>query len=304
VVNPSDQRAAQDPSQWGTPNDGAESEQGKGSARRSAKAHARARAREARWQRNRFAVPYYTDGPKVTFGLIWFVALLASIFTATPVMVVVIASVSGLAAAQTSYAFFPRQPTAWMVSGLSAVVITFSGSFGSIALLAGLLVGVLLAGVQSIVVPVRGKAPFDLFQMAMRSAVPVGLAGGSMVALARVEVGAIVGLVLLISAYETADFTVGSGSTNAVEGPVSGIVALAAVTFVLWTTPPLPFVPTTMVLFGLLAGVAAPLGQILASALLPRGSSWAPALRRLDSYLVAAPLWLLLLERAPVTTTT
>ena len=219
-------------------------------------------------------------------------------------MVLLLAAVSGLAAAQISYAFFPRQPAAWAVSALSAVLITFSGLFGTISLLAGVLVGVLLAGAQIVVAPVRNKPPVEVFQMALRSAVPVGLATGAMVALSGVEIGAIIGLVLLISAYEVADFTVGSGSSNAIEGPVSGIVALGSVAFVLWTTPPVPFVPTTIMMFSLLAAVAAPLGQIYASALLPRGATWAPAFRRLDSYLIAAPLWLLLLEQAPVSTTT
>ena len=46
-------------------------------------------------------------------------------------------------------------------------------------------------------------------------------------------------------------------------------------------------------------GLCCPLGQLVASALLPRGNAWAPALRRLDSYLVAAPLWLVLVRELP-----
>jgi hypothetical protein len=53
-------------------------------------------------------------------------------------------------------------------------------------------------------------------------------------------------------------------------------------------------------LFGILTALSCPLGQLLASALLPRGAAWAPALRRIDSYLLAAPLWLVLLTITPV----
>jgi len=60
---------------------------------------------------------------------------------------------------------------------------------------------------------------------------------------------------------------------------------------------PAPFDTNSYPLFAALAAVGAPLGQIVASAILPRGVAWAPALRRLDSYLVVAPLWLLLLPR-------
>ena len=40
-----------------------------------------------------------------------------------------------------------------------------------------------------------------------------------------------------------------------------------------------------------LAMIACPAGQILASALLPKASAHAPALRRLDTMLVVAPAW-------------
>jgi CDP-diglyceride synthetase len=98
----------------------------------------------------------------------------------------------------------------------------------------------------------------------------------------------------LISAYESGDFIVGSGSANAFEGPLAGLVSLGAVAFLLFLIQPAPFDSFTILLFAALAAVCCPLGQILASGLLPRGNAWAPALRRLDSYLLAAPIWLIL----------
>ena len=75
---------------------------------------------------------------------------------------------------------------------------------------------------------------------------------------------------------------------------MAGLVSLGVVAFLLFLVQPAPFDSRSILLFAVLAGVCCPLGQILASGLLPRGNAWAPALRRLDSYLLAAPIWLLL----------
>lgn len=78
---------------------------------------------------------------------------------------------------------------------------------------------------------------------------------------------------------------------------MAGIVALSVGAAATYIVLPAPFDTNSFPLFAVLTAVAAPLGQIAASAILPRGAVWAPALRRLDSYLLAAPLWLLLMPR-------
>jgi hypothetical protein len=115
-----------------------------------------------------------------------------------------------------------------------------------------------------------------------------------------VATGALVSLVLLISAYEMGDFLVGSGAANAFEGPLAGFVAMGAVTFLLFLVQPSPFDGPTVLVFSVVAALCAVGGQRFASALLPRGNAWAPALRRLDSYLLSAPMWLLLLLAVPL----
>ena len=72
---------------------------------------------------------------------------------------------------------------------------------------------------------------------------------------------------------------------------------MVVVSAALYIVLPAPFTTDSFPLFVILTAVAAPLGQIAGSAVLPRGDSWAPAVRRLDSYLIAAPLWLLLMPR-------
>ena len=46
-----------------------------------------------------------------------------------------------------------------------------------------------------------------------------------------------------------------------------------------------------MFVFGGFAALLCPLGQVVASALLPRADAPAPALRRLDSLLLLGPTW-------------
>ncbi len=271
--------------------------------RRSTAARRRAQAREMRWNANRLAVPYYTDGPKVTFGLLWFAAVGATAFLSTWGLAVVAASVAALAGLQAGAAWFPQfGPAKWWTAG-AAFVAGISGVIGPLGLVAGAGMGMVLLLAYIALNPVHARSTGELLDVLIRSSLPAGIAAGSLVALRDVTPGAVLLLIALVSAYEVGDFLIGSGSSNAVEGPVSGLVALGAVAFVFWIVPPRPFTTTSVLLFAALAGVCCPLGQIVAAGLLPRGSSWAPALRRIDSYLLAAPLWLVLLWSVSGTST-
>ena len=112
-----------------------------------------------------------------------------------------------------------------------------------------------------------------------------------MVLLTRLDQGSAIALLLLASAYETGDYLVGSGARNPYEGPVAGIAAITVVTFIVSTLSISAFDVGQAWLFGGAVAVLAPLGQLLASALLPAAGAPAPALRRLDSLLLAAPVW-------------
>ncbi|MGF1599460.1 MAG: hypothetical protein ACFCVK_21530 [Acidimicrobiales bacterium] len=270
--------------------------------RRRSRMRHRAEAREQRWQRNRLAVPYRTDGPKVTFGILWVVALLVAAYNSSLLVTVLVALAAGLAGLQTGYAWFPEfSQTRWWTA-LAAMVAASGGFLGPIGVVAGMVLAVAVLLVYLVANPVHRRSTAELLDALFRASLPAGIAAACLGALAAHEVGAVVALVALVSAYEAGDFLVGSGSSNAVEGPVSGLLALSAVLFILWVVAPSPFTPRSIVLFGALAGVCGPSGQLLASALLPRGSAWAPALRRLDSYLLSAPLWLVLLINAPTST--
>jgi hypothetical protein len=127
----------------------------------------------------------------------------------------------------------------------------------------------------------------------IQCAFPPGLVALSMVLLARLDQGSALALLLLASAYETGDYLVGSGARNPYEGPAAGASAIVVVTFIISTLPISALGFGEAWLFGGLMVLLAPLGQLLASALLPSAKAPASALRRLDSLLLAAPLWCL-----------
>ena len=266
---------------------------------RRAKQQRRAQAREARWQRNRLAVPYRTDGPKVTFGLVWFCLIVAATLTGPVVTAVLTAVVAGLAALQIAFAWLPDEPDPKWWAAAGAALGALGGGFGLAGVLGGVVVATVVAVAGALASPSRRLTPGQMIDVMVRATVPAGFAAASLAGLGTLELGIAISLVLLVSAYEVGDFVVGSGSDNALEGPISGLVALGSILFILWIVAPTPFSSQGIATLGVLAAVCAPLGQILASALLPRGSAWAPALRRLDSYLVSAPLWFVVLALSP-----
>jgi hypothetical protein len=118
-----------------------------------------------------------------------------------------------------------------------------------------------------------------------------GLCAMCVVLVTRYDQGSAIALLLLVSAFETGDFLIGTSAKNPYEGPGAGAAAIVVVTFIVSSLPvsTLSFgeawaLGGSMVLLG-------PLGQFLASAAIPSATSPAPALRRLDSLLLAAPLW-------------
>lgn len=277
--------------------------------RRDAANRQRTQMRQQRWEQQRFAVPYPTDGPKITLGVLWCASVIAAGWFSNPLLAVLVATVAGLAGFQVGRSFRPFVDP--IVSSALATVVGLSGLFGAlglgIALIVGALVTLLIAAGLPTAAPVLGprgatSPPMDALvhraELLARSALPAGTAAASLVAIERLQFGGFIALVILVSAYEVGDFVIGTGSSNAIEGPIAGLVAMAVASAATYYLLPAPFDTNSFPLFAALAAVCAPLGQIVASAVLPRGVAWAPALRRLDSYLLVAPLWLLLLPRS------
>lgn len=242
--------------------------------------------------RRRLAVVYDVDGPRVRLGLAWFagamVATALSPFTAA----VVFAVAAGLAARQIVRAWGSVSWQADVAAGLGAVPVLAALLGTPAVVVAVVLVLVVAAGAAAAPDGARlggGEGRVAAAGILALSLVPA-VAGVAFV-LVRVEsVVAATVLVLLASAYEMGDFVVGSGASNPIEGPLAGV-----------TTATLVSLPLALVLVepydaagvGLLAftAVACPFGQVVASATLPGAGAPAPALRRIDTLLVLAPIW-------------
>ena len=280
----------------------------RGKRKRDAKEVQGNRAREATWAANRWAVPYFTDGPKVTLGVLWFLflmggALLGFNFDNTAVssvaVAVVTSTIAALAGLQVGFAWFPKNPATRSWTAIAAFATGIAGFYGPWGVMIGLVVGLLILTAYIVVYRGHRRTSAQLFDVLARAAIPAGLASACLGAMAFRNLPVLIALVLFVSAYEVGDFLVGSGAFNPVEGPMAGIIAAGVVAFFLFLIQPDPFSSESILMFVAVAAVCCVAGQYLASALLPRGNAWAPALRRIDSYLIVAPLWLLLLVLLP-----
>ncbi len=290
--------------------------------RRTAAMQNRNKVRQQRWKNERYAVPYRTDRPTISLSVLWFVAIVLAIVLSQWAVAVVAVVVAGIAGLQTGHAWAFHAPSDRRVAagfaaltalsglagtfglGLACVILSFAAFAYSLSGVDHHISGASSAedGTQKSASPRLQNRPqsqqaalLDFTGILIRSSIPVGLAAGSLVALTGRGVGAAIALVILVSAYEVGDYLVGTGSANAIEGPIAGIAVLAVAGAALAITQPSPFDGPRAVLFAVLTAICCPLGQILGSAILPRGDSWAPGLRRLDSLLITGPLWLLLL---------
>lgn len=265
--------------------------------RRHHRVRQRHAAQEERWNERRFGVPHRVDGPKVTLGVAWFLGLLATLSVAPPLVALFVVPAAVIAALQTAHAWervalIDRQLAAAMTLAVSLTAITGSRLWLGAAIV---LAALSIAGYAGATLAVRGQEPIRFAEVMIRSSLPVALTAGSLIGLAVDHAALFIALVCLVSAYETGDFLVGSGATLDVEGPVAGVVALGIVGAVVWLLAPSPLTTDLVPFIVALTALACPLGQIFGSALLPHGGVWAPGLRRLDSYLLAAPLWFILL---------
>jgi sulfur-carrier protein len=243
---------------------------------------------------------YDIDGPRIRLGLLWFVALLGSIAIGPWALAGLLALVAGAAATQTAAAWRRvGRPANAPVAGLSALGLPLLAALGTASLGAGVVAVAVLALAVS-VLSRRNRRQHQIWARAgltLRCGFPVGLAAASLVIIRHLEIGAAVSLVLLVCAYDLGDFVVGTDAATPVEGPVAGIVAALVVAFTLGVFAVPPFVVASALVFGGLAAVLFPLGQLVATELLPAAAARAQALRRLDSFLLVGPIWMVALWR-------
>ncbi len=245
--------------------------------------------------RQRYGVVYDTQGPRIRIGVLWAasVALALAFRPLRPYgLATLYAVVAGAAALQVVDAWHAVRSGAdrW-VAALGACTLPMLATMGVGPLGSGLLA---VVGVALATAAIRQNRQMSVLAAAGHTVLAAGLCGmaaASMVLLADYEIGAVIILVVLVMVYDASDYVVGSGSANGFEGPIAGGLFMAAVTAVFAVTAAPPFRGSDIWTFAVLAAVACPAGQLLGSAMLPTAAVRAPALRRLDSWLLVAPAW-------------
>jgi hypothetical protein len=280
---------------------------GRGLSRRRRRRFDHAVRQQARDAASRYRLVYDARGPKVRLGVLWFLVALAALALGPPIVAGLFAGLAAVAALQTGYC--RRRDVIRPVRAVSALIafgLPLAALAGSRAVGAALIVAVALALGSPRVpgalragrdgAPTWRAVPVDVAAATLAAGLFVGLAGASVVLAREASLAGAIVLLVLVAAYEIGDYVVGTGAANVVEGPAAGIIGLLVVTFTVSLLRPAPLDhAVTVWVLGALTAALCPLGQLLATSLLPNGSAFAPALRRLDSWLLAAPLWAVVL---------
>lgn len=256
----------------------------RGKAKRLAKVQSR--------RPRRFAVTYDVNGPHVRLGFLWFLVLAGALFLGAWAVAIVYSATAALAGYQAARCWQPLgRPANPYLAAVIGGGIGLSAHAGASAVGAAVLAAVAVAVVAGFVTPEARRTPFHAVGFTLQCGLFVGLAAAAPTLSYRVDIGAAAALIIFVSVYEMGDYLVGSGSKNAVEGPLAGVTAIAVFAFALWVITFVPFRDNALLSFGAIAAGLCPLGQLMGSAILPRSDAKAPAVRRLDSLLVLGPVW-------------
>jgi hypothetical protein len=243
---------------------------------------------------NRLAPVYDIDGPRVRLGVLWFLVAFPAVVASPATTGLLYGAAAGMAARQIVQAW--RSTPQWqadVAAGLAGVTVlsAVGGSSTLVLVLVVAVIAALIAGFNGSTAGLRGSSAHMAAAGVMVAAiVPVSIAGAAMV-LVRAESATAAGIVILFaSAYEVGDFLVGSGGSTPIEGPLAGGAALIVTGFPMALLLVEPFDVLGVAMLGV-AALCCPVGQWIASAVLPKPDALAPALRRIDTLLLLAPVW-------------
>ncbi len=248
----------------------------------------------------RLFAPPNIDGPRARFGIVWMLFAVPAVYFGAPWVAALWGLHAGIAALQTGQVWRREGYRASrLVAAPAAVALPVLALFSYTAPGVVVLALPFVAMIAALVIPRRRRklSAAAVAGATLRCAVPAGVAAMGMVFVARL--GPQTGLVFLglLSAYDLGFFVFGAETRSGVPGIVMGALtslactgALVAASVFLFRIPPFDG-STEEWVFGALVAVFAPLGQLIASLALPTARSWVPALRRLDSYILAAPVW-------------
>jgi hypothetical protein len=243
------------------------------------------RARRANAKRRPVAVVYDIEGPRVRLGIGWFILAVGGLALGPIGVAAVYGLTAAIAAAQAARAWRKarrRERPNDVVAAACAVALPVAAVVATPAL------GLAVLAVVAVCIASGGPAHGV---RTLQCAIWPGAAAAAVVVSDQFEPWSAAALVLVVSAYEIGDYLVGSGARNAIEGPVAGAAAVLVVQFGVTAVGLPPFELPDGLAFGVVAALLCPLGQVLASLVLPSARAPSPALRRLDSLLLLGPVW-------------
>ena len=247
----------------------------------------------------RFMVRPDIAGPRVRVGVLWFLVAMAAATAGRWWTGVLWAVMAGAAGRELLLAWSFRQdapdaagsrlsdPVALLVAAGAALVPLAAAAGTGIAGITLVLVTLGAVGLGML------GGSDDRAPMAPVIAVVLpAVTAGAVVLVVRSELWAGLFLILAVSLYDAGNFVAGAESSSRLEGPITGMVGVLAVTFTMATFQAPPFDMASAWIIGGVVMVACPVGQWVTSAFLPDPRSPVRAMRRLDTYVLAAPLFL------------
>jgi hypothetical protein len=245
----------------------------------------------------RLAAPVRPGAVRALFSLGWVVLVAMAVFLGPWGVALLFGVLGGIAALQSSRAWRAaglrpnRAVAGWSPPLLAALAVLGLGWAGL-----GMFSVVVAAFVVAVVAPGPGGVLVTAGSTVRCALAPVAVAV-AMVQLAEVSWASVAVLLVLAAGYDLGCHVWSSDGSGHVVGWVAGIITVVVFTFALSAVHTVfelePFGPLASVwVFGGLAATLCPLGPLVASAMLPAADAEAPALRRLDSLVVAAPIWL------------
>lgn len=250
-----------------------------------------------KYKRRRLAVVYDVNGPRVRFGIGWFALTMVALVGGRWTVTALYSATAAFAALQTAREWRkgggrPHRPLA----GAGAAAIGLAGAFSTPVVgvvILGFVGASLFVAFSATATSRRRAHPLDDAGFSIRCGLFAGFAASCVAITARYSLTAVVGLVFVVAAYEIGDYLVGSGARNPFEGPVAGATAIVVTIFAITAIGLKPFVFPGSFALAALAATLCPAGQVMASAILPKVDAPASALRRIDSLLLLAPAWAL-----------
>ena len=128
--------------------------------------------------------------------------------------------------------------------------------------------------------------------------IAAGLCAGALVLIDRASVTAVAALLTLVCCHDASRYLVGTGAPAPWEGAVAGVAAVGSATLALIVLQPSPLTGAYVWVLGLVVAVAGMVGRPASRLLAPEGHAVPGVWRRMDTLLMAAPVWLLVVTWA------